>query len=78
MQEQRQEGNKEDQENGLDTTLDPVEDRNQVVASWLTSEHVALSVYFTDGELLVKSTEIKHCKTISQDVEEKESADTYM
>ena len=63
LQEQRQEGDEEDQENRLNATLDPVENGNQIVATWLTSENIALGIHLTDGKLLVQSTEVKHYET---------------
>ena len=63
LQEQRQEGDEEDQENRLNATLDPVENGNQVVTTWLTGENIALGIHLTDGKLLVQSTEVKHYKT---------------
>ena len=61
LHEQRQEGDEEDQENRLNATLDPVENGNQVVATWLTGENIALGIHLTDGKLLVQSTKVKHC-----------------
>ena len=63
LHEQRQEGDEEDQENRLNATLDPVENGNQVVTTWLTGENIALGIHLTDGKLLVQSTEVKHYET---------------
>ena len=42
LHEQRQEGDEEHQEDGDDTVLDPIEDRDEVVAARLSTEHIAL------------------------------------
>ena len=58
LQEQRQEGDEEDQENGDDAVLDPIEDRDEVVAARLSTEHIPLRVDLTNGQLLVERTEV--------------------
>ena len=61
LHEQRQEGDEEHQEDGDDTVLDPIEDRDEVVAVGLADENIALRVDPADGELLVEGTEVKDC-----------------
>lgn len=61
LQEERQEGDKEHQENGDDTSPNPVKDRDEVVTTRLAPEDIALRVYFTNSQLLVQSADIKHC-----------------
>ena len=58
LHEQRQESNEEDQEDGNDTVLDPVEDRDEVVASRLSTEHITLRVDLANGQLFVERTEV--------------------
>ena len=41
--------------------LDPIEDRDEVVAVGLADENIALGVDPADGELLVERTEVKDC-----------------
>ena len=62
LHEQRQEGDEEHQEDGDDTVLDPIEDRDEVVAVGLADEDIALRVYPADGELLVEGTKVKDCR----------------
>ena len=63
LEEQRQEGNKEHQEDGDDTPLNPVKDRNKVIASCslLTAQHVALCVYLTNRQFLIQSSNVQNC-----------------
>ena len=61
LHEQRQEGDEEHQEDGDDTVLDPIKDRDEVVAVGLADENIALRVDPADGELLVEGTEVKDC-----------------
>ena len=58
LQEQRQEGNEEHQEDGDDTAANPLEDRDEVVAARLSAENVALCVDLTDSELLVQCANV--------------------
>ena len=59
LHEQRQEGDEEHQEDGDDTVLDPIEDRDEVVAVGLADENIALGVDPADGELFVEGAEVK-------------------
>ena len=61
LHEQRQEGDEEHQEDGDDTVLDPIEDRDEVVAVGLADENIALGVDPADGELFVEGAEVKDC-----------------
>ena len=61
LHEQRQEGDEEHQEDGDDTVLDPIEDRDEVVAVGLADKNIALGVDPADGELFVEGTEVKDC-----------------
>ena len=58
LHEQRQESNEEDQENGDNAVLDPVKDRDEVVAARLAGENVALRVDVADGKLLVEGAKV--------------------
>ena len=60
MHEQWQESDEEDQENGDDAVLDPIEDRDEVVAARLSTEHIPLRVDLANGELLVQRTNVNH------------------
>lgn len=62
MQKERQESDAEHQENGDDAALDPIEDRNEVVAprTLLTTKHISLCINLADRELLVKSSDEEH------------------
>ena len=62
LHEQRQEGDEEHEEDGDDTVLNPIEDRDEVVAVGLADEDIALRVYPADGELLVEGTKVKDCR----------------
>ena len=65
MHEQRQESNEEDQEDGDDTVLDPVEYWDEVVATRLPAKNVALRVDLADRKLLVERAEVKDCEVRS-------------
>ena len=56
MQEKRQERDHEDQEDGYDTTSNPIKDRDKIVASRLTANNISLRVHSTDSQLLVERT----------------------
>ena len=60
LQEQGQESDEEHQENGLNATLDPVKDGEQVVASLLAAKEVAVRRVLADLELLVERAEEHH------------------
>jgi hypothetical protein len=62
LQEEWQESNEEDQENRFDATLDPIKDRDQVVATRLAKLWIARGVDLADSELLVQRTDIEYCK----------------
>ena len=63
LEEQRQESDEEHQEDGDDTPLNPVKDRNKVITSrsLLTAQHVALCVYLTYRQFLVQSSNVQYC-----------------
>ena len=63
LQEERQESDEEDQKDGDDAALNPLEDLVQVVARSLVAEHVAVLVQFTNLERLVQCTNEHHWKT---------------
>ena len=46
--------------------MDPVEDRNEVVASGLSTEYVTLRIHFADRQLLIQSTKVDDCIYIYQ------------
>jgi hypothetical protein len=60
LEEERQEGNEEHQEDGNDTTPNPVEHGDKVVAPWLPGNDVASSVQAADGQCLVESSNEHH------------------
>ena len=62
MHEQWQESDEEDQENGDDAVLDPIEYGNEVVATRLAAKDVALRVNPAYGQLLVERAEVHDCK----------------
>ena len=62
LHEQRQESNEEDQEDGNNAMLDPVKYGNEVVATGLAGEDVALRVNVADRKLLVKSAKVEYYK----------------
>ena len=64
LKEERQEGNEEHKEDGLNATLDPVENGNQVVATGLASLHVAGGINLANRKLLVESTDVDHCTQV--------------
>ncbi len=45
--------------------LNPIEDRDKVVASILSRKGVATGIDFADGELLVERTEVENCVQVS-------------
>ena len=61
LKEQWQEGYKEYQENGDDATVYPVEYRNQIVATRLTQDDIALRVHVAYGKLFVECANIQYC-----------------
>jgi len=60
LEEERQEGNHEYQEDTNDTTLDPSEDGDKVVATQLTGQHQSRSRVLANLELCVEGTEEQH------------------
>jgi hypothetical protein len=58
LQEQGQECDEKHQENRNNAATNPVKDRNQVVASWLSTPYVTLRVYFADQQLFVQCTQV--------------------
>ena len=48
LQEERQEGNEENQEDRDDAPLHPIKDWDQIIASRLTRNHIALRIDLTD------------------------------
>lgn len=62
LQEERQEGDEEHQENGLDAALDPIEHRDEIIAAGLSLNDVALRIDLANGELLVQSSDVHDCK----------------
>ena len=65
LHEQRQECDEEHQEDRDNAVLDPVKDRNEVVAAVLSGKGVATRVDLADGELFVERAKIEHCKVVS-------------
>lgn len=60
LQEKRQESNGEHQENGNDATADPIEHWDEVIATGLTTNDIALRVDLADYELLVERSDVEH------------------
>ena len=60
LQEQRQEGDEEDQENGNNASSDPIENGNEVVASRASRQNVPSGVHFTNQQLLVERSDVQH------------------
>lgn len=54
LQEQRQEGDEEHQEDTEDTPTDPVKDRHEVIAPRLSTNENARAVVLAYGELFVE------------------------
>lgn len=57
LQEERQEGDKEDDEDGNDASLDPLVDGDQVVTTGLAGSDLAVRIVSTDEQLLVHGTQ---------------------
>ena len=64
LQEQRQEGDEEHQEDGDDTPADPLKDRDEVVAPSLSTEYLAIGVDLADEQLLVQCAQVQHCTSV--------------
>lgn len=62
LQEQRQEGNEKDQKDWCNAAFDPVKDRDQIVATRLTSNDISLSINSANGQLLIQSANIEYWK----------------
>ena len=77
MQEQGQERNEEHEEDTNNAVLDPVEDREQVVASVLAAEEVALGRVLADLELLVQRAQEHHCGKASATANGQPKSSTY-
>jgi hypothetical protein len=60
LKEEWQEGDKEDQENRNNASLDPLKRWNKVVTSALTSKRISSSVHFANRKHLIQSSKENH------------------